>query len=200
MWRCWGRLHVLLLRRRWPLTASPTGVAVRLHGAPTTEPCECPAQRCWDCGTKQPRMSFGASGTCWPQLGGASGILHRTGVAMTHCRGSCDGSDAATRRGVEETQRPKWTLDSWLDKVLLEGKERTASMRLNNFPRNYFDGRGVEEFDENVYMKDFLGGSNEFIQDEVLLGKIKASPPYQELKKEREEFYMLLEASNKLKK
>ncbi|PWU83911.1 putative retrotransposon hot spot protein (RHS,) [Trypanosoma cruzi] len=73
-------------------------------------------------------------------------------------------------------------------------------MRLNDFLRNYFDGRGAEVFNENVYMKDFLGGSNEFMQDEVSLDTIKASPPYQELKKEREEFYMLLEASNKLKK
>ncbi|RNF12707.1 retrotransposon hot spot protein (RHS) [Trypanosoma cruzi] len=87
--------RLVVLRRRWALTASPTGVAVRLHGAPTTEPCECHAQRHWDCGTKQPRVSFGASGTCWPQLGGASGMLHRTGVVMAPRRGSCDGSDAA---------------------------------------------------------------------------------------------------------
>ncbi|EAN92987.1 putative retrotransposon hot spot protein (RHS) [Trypanosoma cruzi] len=39
-----------------------------------------------------------------------------------------------------------------------------------------------------------------FIQDEVLLDTIKASPPYQELKKEREEYYVLLGASHKLKK
>ncbi|EKF29819.1 retrotransposon hot spot (RHS) protein, putative [Trypanosoma cruzi marinkellei] len=48
-------------------------------------------------------------------------------------------------------------------------------------------------------MKDFFISPNEFIQDKVLLRTIKASPPYQELKKEREEFYLLLEASNKLK-
>ncbi|EKG04687.1 retrotransposon hot spot (RHS) protein, putative, partial [Trypanosoma cruzi] len=71
-------------------------------------------------------------------------------------------------------------------------------MRLNDFLRNYFDGRGVEEFNENVYMKDFLGSPNEFMQDEVLLDTIKASPPYQELKKEREEFYVLLVALRKL--
>ncbi|KAF8286991.1 retrotransposon hot spot protein (RHS), putative, partial [Trypanosoma cruzi] len=63
MWRCCGRLHAALLRRRWALTVSPTGVAVRLRGAPTVPPCECHAQRHWDCGTKQPRVSFGASGT-----------------------------------------------------------------------------------------------------------------------------------------
>ncbi|RNC40878.1 retrotransposon hot spot (RHS) protein [Trypanosoma cruzi] len=97
LWRCWGWLHVVFLRRRWASTVLPTGVAVRLHGAPTTTPCECHAQRHWDCGTKQPRVSFGASGTCWPRLGGASGMLHRTGVVMAPRRGSCDGSDAAAR-------------------------------------------------------------------------------------------------------
>ncbi|RNC41126.1 retrotransposon hot spot protein (RHS) [Trypanosoma cruzi] len=95
---------------RWASTASPTGVAVRLHGAPTTTPpCECHAQRHWDCGTKQPRLSFGASGTCWPQLGGASGMLHRTGVVMAPRRGSCDGSDAAARHVVGSKVWPQWT-------------------------------------------------------------------------------------------
>ncbi|RNC48471.1 retrotransposon hot spot (RHS) protein [Trypanosoma cruzi] len=105
---------------------------------------------------------------------------------------------AATHIRVEETRRTKWTLDNWLDKVLLEEKKRTMKMRLNDFLRNYFDGRGVEEFNGYVYMEEFLGGPNEFIQDEVLLDTIKASPPYQELKKEREEFYMPLGALNKL--
>ncbi|KAF8278490.1 putative retrotransposon hot spot (RHS) protein [Trypanosoma cruzi] len=198
MLRCCCRLHVVLLRGRWALTVLLTDFAVRLHGARTTESCECHAQRHWDCGTKHPRVSFGASGTCCPQLGGASGMLHRTGVVMAPRRGSCDGSDAAARRVVEGMRRPNWTHDGRLDKLLLEGKERITNMRLNEFLRNYFDGRGVEEFNENVYMKDFLGGPNEFIQDEVLLRTIEASPPYQELKKEHEEFYMLLEASNKL--
>ncbi|RNC34598.1 retrotransposon hot spot protein (RHS) [Trypanosoma cruzi] len=92
--------RLVLLRWRWASAASPTGVAVRLHGAPTTEPCERHAQRHWDSGTKQPRVSFGAGGTCWPQLGGASGMLHRTGVVMAPRRGSCDGSDAAARHAV----------------------------------------------------------------------------------------------------
>ncbi|KAF5217678.1 hypothetical protein ECC02_009453 [Trypanosoma cruzi] len=200
MWRCCGRLHVALLRGRWASAASPTGVAVRLHGAPTAEPCECHAQRHWDCGTKQPRLSFGAGGACWPQLGGASGMLHRTGVVMAPRRGSGDGSDAATHIRVEEPRQPQWTFSSRVKDILLKGKESITNMRLNDFLRNYFDGRGVEEFNENVYMKDFLISPNEFIQDEVLLSTIKASPPYQEIKKEREEFYMLLGASNKLKK
>ncbi|PWV08191.1 putative retrotransposon hot spot (RHS) protein [Trypanosoma cruzi] len=71
-------------------------------------------------------------------------------------------------------------------------------MGLNDFLLNYFDGRGVEEFSENVYLKDLLSSPNDFIQDEVLLSPIKALPSYQELKKEREEFYVLSEASHKL--
>ncbi|RNC41502.1 putative retrotransposon hot spot (RHS) protein, partial [Trypanosoma cruzi] len=199
VWRCWGWLHIALLRRRWALTASPTGVAVRLRGAPTTEPCECHAQRPWDSGTKQPRVCFGASGTCWPQLGGVSGMPHRTGVVMAPRRGiSGDVSDAAACGGVEETQRPEWTLDSRLDKILLGEKEHTMKMRLNDFLRNYFDGRGVVECYRNAYMEDFLSSPNEFIKDEVLLDTIKASSSYQELKKEREEFYVLLGALNEL--
>ncbi|KAF8299590.1 retrotransposon hot spot protein (RHS), putative, partial [Trypanosoma cruzi] len=60
MWRCCGRSHVASLRGRWASAASPTGVAVRLHGAPTAPQCERTAQSHWDNGTKQPRLSFGA--------------------------------------------------------------------------------------------------------------------------------------------
>ncbi|EKG06161.1 retrotransposon hot spot (RHS) protein, putative [Trypanosoma cruzi] len=126
-------------------------------------------------------------------------MLHRTGVVMAPRRGSSgDGSDAAGRRRVEETRQPQWTLDSRLEDVLLEGKERITKMWLSDFLLNYFDGRGVEELYRNVTMKEFLISPNEFIKDEVLLDTIKASSSYQELKKEREEYYVLLEPLNKL--
>ncbi|PWU88818.1 putative retrotransposon hot spot protein (RHS) [Trypanosoma cruzi] len=136
MLRCCGRLHVALLRGRWALTASPTGVAVRLHGAPTAPPCECHAQCHWDSGRKQPRLSFGASGTCWPQLGGASGMLHCTGVVMAPRRGSGDVSDTATRRGVKGTQQPQWTMSSSVKDILLEGDTLRTDMKLNDFLRS----------------------------------------------------------------
>ncbi|PWU85385.1 putative retrotransposon hot spot protein (RHS,) [Trypanosoma cruzi] len=124
---------------------------------------------------------------------------HRTGVVMVPRRGSSgDGSDAAGRRRVEEARQPQWTLESVLDKVLLEGKERITKMWLSDFLLNYFDGRGVEELYRNVTMKDFLISPNEFIKDEVLLDTIKASSTYQELKKEREEYYVLLKPLYKL--
>ncbi|RNC40060.1 retrotransposon hot spot (RHS) protein [Trypanosoma cruzi] len=139
VWRCWGWLHASLLRGRWASAASPTGVAVRLHGAPTTEPCECHAQRRWDCGTKQPRVSFGASGTCWPQLGGASGMLHRTGVVVAPCSSSGDGSDAAARHVAGSKVWPQWTMSS-------------TNMMLNDFLWNYVGGRAA--VDERLQCDD----------------------------------------------
>ncbi|RNC40268.1 retrotransposon hot spot (RHS) protein [Trypanosoma cruzi] len=130
MWRCCGWLHIALLRGRWASAVSPTVVAVRLHGAPTTEPCECHAQRHWDSGTKQPRLCFGASGTCWPQLGGVSGMPHRTGVVMAPRRGSCDDSDAAARHVAGSKMWPQWTMSG-------------TNMRLSDFLWNYVGGRAA---------------------------------------------------------
>ncbi|RNC40433.1 retrotransposon hot spot (RHS) protein [Trypanosoma cruzi] len=122
MWRCCGWLHAS--------AASPTGVAVRLHGVPTAPPCECHAQRHLDCGRKQPRLSFGASGTCWPQLRGASGMLHRTVFVMAPCSGSCDGSDAAARHVAGSNVWPQRTMSS-------------TNMRLSDFLWNYVGGRAA---------------------------------------------------------
>ncbi|PWV03208.1 putative retrotransposon hot spot protein (RHS,) [Trypanosoma cruzi] len=140
MWRCWGWLGIALLRGRWTLTASPAGVAVRLHGAPTTEPCECHAQRHWDSGTKQPRLPFEGSCTCWPQLGGASGMPHRTGVVMAPRSGiPVDGSDAAARHVVGSEVWRQWTISS-------------TNMRLSDFLWNYVGGRAT--VDERLQRDD----------------------------------------------
>ncbi|EKF99659.1 retrotransposon hot spot (RHS) protein, putative [Trypanosoma cruzi] len=184
MWRCCDRLHVALLRGRWALTASPTGVAVRLHGARTTEPCERHAQRHWDSGSKQSRLFFGANDICWPQLGGASGMLHRTGVVMAPCRGSCDGSDAAARRGVEETRQPQWTMSSRVEEILLGGStSRTdiSDMKLNDFLRSNLGEEWILDTNENVTMQEFFQDPEMFFQNERLLRTIKASPSYQVL-------------------
>ncbi|PWU99947.1 putative retrotransposon hot spot (RHS) protein [Trypanosoma cruzi] len=181
MWRCCGRLHFVLLRGRWASTASPTGVAVRLRGAPTTEPCECHAQRHWDCGRKQPRLSFGASGTCWPQLGGASGTLHRTGAVMAPRRGSCDGSDAAARRVVEGTRQPQWTMSSTVKDVLLGGDTLSTDMKLNDFLRNYVGGRAVVGKDHNVTMQVFVQEPDAYVKKQQLLRIIFNLTEYQEL-------------------
>ncbi|EKF98298.1 retrotransposon hot spot (RHS) protein, putative [Trypanosoma cruzi] len=181
MWRCCGRLHVALLRRRWALTASPTGVALRLHGAPTAPPCECHAQRYWDSGRKQPRVCFGASGTCWPQLGGASGMLHRTGVVMAPRGISCDGSDAAARRGVEETRRPEWTMSSTVEDVLLEGSTNRTDMKLNDFLRSKLGDEWVVKKKGNVIMEVFVQEPDAYVQDQQLLRRIFNLTEYQVL-------------------
>ncbi|PWU85840.1 putative retrotransposon hot spot (RHS) protein [Trypanosoma cruzi] len=182
MWRCCGRLHVALLRGWRPLTVSPTGVAVRLHGAPTAPPCECHAQRHWDCGTKQPRVSFGASGTCWPQLGGASGMLHRTGVVMApHSGISGDGSDAAARNAVGSKQRPQWTMNSSVKDILLERSTLSTNMRLSDFLRSKLGGRAAVDEDSNVTMQVFVRRPNAYVQDQRLLEEIFNLTEYQEL-------------------
>ncbi|PWV09265.1 putative retrotransposon hot spot protein (RHS) [Trypanosoma cruzi] len=168
MWRCCGRLHVALLRGRWALTVSPTGVAVRLHGAPTVPPCECHAQRHWDCGRKQLRVSFGASGIFWPQLGGTSGLLHRTGVVMAPRRGSCDGSDAAARHVVGSKVWPRWTMSS-------------TNVRLSDFLWNYVGGRAAVDEDYNVTMEMFVQEPDDYVQDQRLLEEILNLTAYQAL-------------------
>ncbi|PWV16362.1 putative retrotransposon hot spot protein (RHS) [Trypanosoma cruzi] len=192
MWLCFCRLHVVLLRGRWALTASPTGVAVRLHGAPTAPPCERHAQRHWDCGTKQPRVSFGASGTCWPRLGGASGMLHRTGVAMAPRSGiSGDGSDAATRRGVEGMRRPQWTMRSSVKEILLEGSTLRTDMKLNEFLRNYVGGRTAVGEDHKVTMQVFVQEPDAYVQDQRLLRIIFNLTEYQVYKLHHEGVFSL---------
>ncbi|PWU91211.1 putative retrotransposon hot spot (RHS) protein [Trypanosoma cruzi] len=199
MWRCRCRLHVVLPRGRWASTASPTGVAVRPHGAPNVPPCERHAQRHWDCGTKQPRVSFGASGTCWPQLGGASGTLHRTGVVMAPRRGiPDDGSDAAARRVVEGTRQPQWTMSSSVEDILLEGRTNNTDMKLNDFIRSHLGGRAAVGEDYNVTMEAFVRRPNAYVQDQQLLEEILNLTEYRELKMELEKRKIPLEAIYKL--
>ncbi|PWV07352.1 putative retrotransposon hot spot (RHS) protein [Trypanosoma cruzi] len=183
----------------WALTVSPTDVAVWLHGAPTTPPCECYAQRHWDCRMKRPRLLFGAGSTCWPQLGGASGMLHRTGVVMAPRGGiSGDGSDAATRRGVEGTRRPQWTMSSTVEDVLQEGNTSSTDMRLSDFLWNYFGRLAAVDEDHNVTMQVFLQEPDAYVQDQRLLRIIFNLTEYREMKRELDEMKILLEDITKL--
>ncbi|RNC39887.1 retrotransposon hot spot (RHS) protein [Trypanosoma cruzi] len=63
-------------------------------------------------------------------VGRASGMLHRTGVAMAPRRGSCDGSDAAARHVAGSKVWPQWTMSS-------------TNMRLSKFLWNYAGGRAA---------------------------------------------------------
>ncbi|RNF00553.1 putative retrotransposon hot spot (RHS) protein [Trypanosoma cruzi] len=171
VWRCCGSLHVALLRRRWALTVSPTGVAARLHGALTVPLCERHAQRHWDSGTKQPRVSFGASGTCWPQLGSASGMLHRTVVVMAPRRGCCDGSDAAARNAAGSKQRPQWTMSS-------------TNMRLSDFLTMELDGRDALDANRDVLQEGFFKGPQEVY---LRCGSIERNTGIQSLQEDGED-------------
>ncbi|ESS67188.1 retrotransposon hot spot (RHS) protein [Trypanosoma cruzi] len=99
---------------------------------------------------------------------------------------------AATRRGVWKRQQPNWTLLSRVEDVLLEGKERTTRMGLNEFLRNFFGDRGALDASEGVSMEMFLTSPMRFSNGETLLCKIAESPLYQEMK-------ILLEAAYTLK-
>ncbi|RNF09742.1 retrotransposon hot spot (RHS) protein [Trypanosoma cruzi] len=117
-------------------------------------------------------------------------MLHRTGVVMAPCSSSCDGSDAAARRGVEGTRRPEWTMNSRVEEILLGGStSRTdiSDMKLNDFLRSYLGEEWILDTNENVTMGNFVQDPEMFFQNEILLRTIKASPSYK-----------VLEAINKL--
>ncbi|PWV13150.1 putative retrotransposon hot spot (RHS) protein [Trypanosoma cruzi] len=99
---------------------------------------------------------------------------------------------AATCRGVGKRQQPNWTLLSRVEDVLLVGKERIISMRLNEFLRNFLGGRGVVDANEEVSMEVFLTNPMRFSNGETLLCTITEFPLCRETK-------MLLEAAYKLK-
>ncbi|PWU92154.1 putative retrotransposon hot spot protein (RHS,) [Trypanosoma cruzi] len=139
MWRCCGRLQVALLRccsaaawrtdRRCSADAWRTDhPAVRVpRPTPLGQRDETAASVLWS-----QRHLLAAVGRCeWD--------AHRTGVLMAPRSGSCDGSDAATRHGVEGTQQPKWTMSS-------------TNMRLSDFLWNYVGGRAA--VDERLQRDD----------------------------------------------
>ncbi|PWU87963.1 putative retrotransposon hot spot protein (RHS) [Trypanosoma cruzi] len=95
---------------------------------------------------------FGASGACWPQLGGATGMLHRTGVVVAPRRGSCDGSDAAARRVAGSKVWPRWTMSSTVEEILQEENTSSTNMRLSDFLWNYVGGRAA--VDERLQCDD----------------------------------------------
>ncbi|KAF8279277.1 putative retrotransposon hot spot (RHS) protein, partial [Trypanosoma cruzi] len=99
---------------------------------------------------------------------------------------------AATRREVEERQQPNWRLDSRVEDVLLEGKDRITSMRLNEFLRNFPGGRGVVDANEDVSMERFLTNPMRFSNGETSLCTIAGFPLCREMK-------ILLEAAYTLK-
>ncbi|PWV04869.1 putative retrotransposon hot spot protein (RHS) [Trypanosoma cruzi] len=105
---------------------------------------------------------------------------------------------AATQTRDEEAQRPQWTMSSSVKDILLEGSTLRNKMKLNEFIRNYFGGRGVVDTNENVSISVFVLRPTMFINDNEILGLITASSSYRELKIELDEREILLEAINRL--
>ncbi|EAN90067.1 retrotransposon hot spot (RHS) protein, putative [Trypanosoma cruzi] len=125
-------------------------------------------------------------------------MLHRTGVVMAPRRGSGDVSDAATRRGVEGTQQPKWTTSSSVEDILLGGDTLSTDMKLNDFLWDYVGRLAAVDEDHNVTMEVFLQEPDAYVQDQQLLRIIFNLTEYQEMKRELDEMKILLEDITKL--
>ncbi|RNF01787.1 retrotransposon hot spot (RHS) protein, partial [Trypanosoma cruzi] len=98
---------------------------------------------------------------------------------------------STTRRRLEGTYRPQWTMSSTVEDILLEGSTNRTEMRLNDFLRSKLGGTAAVDEDYNVTMEAFVQEPNAYVQDQRLLGRIINLPAYQEMK-------ILMEAINKL--
>ncbi|RNE95203.1 retrotransposon hot spot (RHS) protein [Trypanosoma conorhini] len=89
---------------------------------------------------------------------------------------------AAQPRRAEEAprqQRPRWTLESRVEEVLMEGEAPAREMLLNDFLREYVDPNyAVDEYD-NVPMGMFARRPGDYIPDTELLENIVGLPAYQ---------------------
>ncbi|RNE96743.1 putative retrotransposon hot spot (RHS) protein [Trypanosoma conorhini] len=88
---------------------------------------------------------------------------------------------AAQPRREEEAppqQRPKWTLESRVEEVLMEGEAPAREMLLNDFLREYVGpNNAVDEYD-NVPMGVFARRPDEYVTDTELLESIVGLPAY----------------------
>ncbi|RNF08369.1 retrotransposon hot spot (RHS) protein, partial [Trypanosoma cruzi] len=98
---------------------------------------------------------------------------------------------STTRRRLEGTYRPQWTMSSTVEDILLEGSTNRTEMRLNDFLRSNLGGTAAVDEDHNVTMQVFVRRPNAYVQDQQLLEEILDLPAYQEMK-------ILMEAINKL--
>ncbi|RNF01817.1 retrotransposon hot spot (RHS) protein [Trypanosoma conorhini] len=85
------------------------------------------------------------------------------------------------RRRAEETPppRPKWTLESRVEEVLMEGEAPAREMLLNDFLREYVGPKCAVDDDDNVPMGMFARRPDEYVLDTVLLEGIIELPAYQ---------------------
>ncbi|KEG05542.1 retrotransposon hot spot (RHS) protein, partial [Trypanosoma grayi] len=87
-------------------------------------------------------------------------------------------SDAAATKSV------KWTLDSTVEEVLLQGNLPPVHMKLKDFLTEYLDGMGADEVKWNVSIEAFANRPNRYIKDEELVTDILAMPSFKAIVEE----------------
>ncbi|ORC92774.1 putative retrotransposon hot spot (RHS) protein, partial [Trypanosoma theileri] len=108
-----------------------------------------------------------------------AGVEHTHGEVMSRREGENDPDQPpAVRARVETVPQPRWTLNSRVREVLLDGLNIPETPKLNDFLRNNVGGRGVVDSNENVTMEAFVVNPAVFIQDKELIRLITALPAY----------------------
>ncbi|KEG07263.1 retrotransposon hot spot (RHS) protein, partial [Trypanosoma grayi] len=103
----------------------------------------------------------------------------RRGVRTRTGSDNSDVQPPASRTKTETANKPRWTLDSTVEEVLLQGNLPPANMKLKDFLTEYLDGMGVEEVNKNASMDAFAIRPTRYIKDERLLNVILAMPTCQ---------------------
>ncbi|KAF8286245.1 putative retrotransposon hot spot (RHS) protein [Trypanosoma cruzi] len=110
--------------------------------------------------------------------------------ARSEFEGDTDHS-SATRRRLEGTYRPQWTMRSSLEEILLGGSILRTDMLLNDFLQNYVGGRAAVDEDHNVTMEMFVQEPDDYVQDQQLLKRICNLTAYQVYKLNHEGLFSL---------
>ncbi|EAN86707.1 retrotransposon hot spot (RHS) protein, putative, partial [Trypanosoma cruzi] len=110
--------------------------------------------------------------------------------ARSDFEGDTDHS-STTRRRLEEMHRPKWTMNSSVEDILLEGSTNRNNMKLNDFLRSNLGEEWVVERNRNVTMEAFVQEPDAYVQDQRLLRIIFNLTEYQVYKLHHEgEFFL----------
>ncbi|ORC87296.1 putative retrotransposon hot spot protein (RHS), partial [Trypanosoma theileri] len=134
-----------------------------------------------------------------------AGLEHTHGEAMTRREGKNDPDQPpAVRARVEVVPQPKWTSNSRVREVLLDGLNLLETPKLNDFLRNNVGGRGVVDSNENVTMEAFVVKPDMYIQDKEMIRFITALPAYERIRENmgilREKVRVLNEVAYNLEK
>ncbi|KEG06094.1 retrotransposon hot spot (RHS) protein, partial [Trypanosoma grayi] len=123
----------------------------------------------------------------------------RRGVGTRTGSDKSDAQPPASRAKTETANKPRWTLDSTVEEVQLQGNLPPVNMKLNDFLRGRLGGRGVEEVNKNVSMEAFAIRPKRYIKDERLLNVILAMPSFKAIVEEMRYGEAQSEAEPKLK-